>query len=699
MALAFLRFSGPDGEGRLQFDVELGRNRFYAYAVGDGEVDRSRGFAVMANRSYTSPLFGPIAEHPVGRTSMVVPREQFDREHQYLQLTSFRTRELIGPAISDIVRVPIGSTRGTDIPSIVFGMGTTMPTSVEYAAPRRASVAFAYREAPQFSEAQFLDALLPILQNVIPKVLPVVEKFLPAIGNLFGGGAAAGGGGGVGGGTTTAPPVPGVLQTLAQPDTLKLIQDLLAQIATLQGAGAAANKSGAKSLGMGGASRRSGAFATSLGAAPPINDKYSEAKIAPLLALAPMLMQALPALMPVLEKVLSPEMVKTVLDNLGPAKMIGAVTDSMKEIGKLGLDAEKESNAHLRALNPMAVHAPVDALLADMSLATSAGAPGQLDPSPMYRRVESVTVDFADVTPVMIHGRTRVCYRHGADLAFPLTVQTPREITDARVVVMVKDAVTRALVAEVRVAAASVTSGRLTVTPVLPAAKLSALVPNEDYLVCAYLLWRNKAKKVIGTSRSQLATIVGEFTFDRVEESTALLPLNDVDRYRDFWHKAWQDSFTGDRRRAELECKYYYALEPDRTANAAMQTVLKEGENRDRVLVARVKSGMIVSLASLNRLVPLIASAPALGEAELAALRSPDFVERFNQAARFKANFHARPGATVALWIYPVMKLQQIVLLQAATTSGTGHVTALSEHPVRFPMPALVHTIGARSTT
>ena len=664
MALAVVRFSGAEDEGGLRFDVELGRNRFYGYSIGDGEVDRTRGFPVLANRSFTSPLYGPIAEHPVGRTSMVVPAGQFDKEHRYLQLTSFRTGKLVGPAISEIVRVPVGTTRGTDFPALDFGMGAMMPTTA-YRAPQRATVAFTYREAPQYSEAQFFAALMPILQNILPKVLPVVEKLLPAVGGLFGGGAPAGGA-----------PAPGVLQTLAQPDTMKLIQQLLEQIATMQ-------KSGSKSLGMSG---------------PGMPARYAEAKVAPLVALAPMLMQALPALMPMLEKVLSPEMVKTVLDNLGPAKMIGAVTDSVKEIGKLGLDFDKQSNEHLRALNPMGVHGAVDGLLAGMSLQRSAGDPREVDPAPLYRRVESVTVNFADITPVMIHGRTRVCYRHGADLGFPLVVETTREITDARVVVMVKDAVTRKLIAQERVKLPSVTSGRLAVTPVVPASRLGALVPNEDYLVCAYLLWRNKAKKVIGTSRSQLATIVGEYTFDRVEESTTLLPLNDVEKFRDFWHKAWQGSFTKDLRRTELECKYYYALEPGRPANAAMETVLKEGESRDRVTVARLKSGMIVGLASLNRILPLIAPAPALGEAELAALHAPDFVQRFNQAARFKASFHARPGATAALWIYPEMKLQQVVLLKAARTSGAGHVEDLTEHPVRFPMPALVHTIGARTT-
>ncbi len=688
MALAFLRFAGTDGEGRLQYDVELGRNRFYGYAIGDDEVDRTRGFAVLANPSYTSPLFGPIADHPVGRTSLVIPPGQFDREHQYLQLTSFRTRRLVGPAISEIVRVPVGLLRGGgDLPSIDFGMGTTMLTSTAQSVRQRPIVAFAYSEAPRFSEAQFFASLLPILQNIIPKVLPVVQQLLPAVGQLFGGGGSRPAAGG-----PAASPAQGVLNALTQPDTVKLLQQLLEQIAAAKGGGAQQ-----ASLSMGAGARRN-VFAPGGGRRVALDERYSEAKFAQLAALAPMLLQALPALMPVLEKVLSPEMVKSVLENVGPAKMIGAVTDGIKEIGKIGLDIDKQSNEHLRALNPMGVHGAVDSLLAGMSLARSAGAPSERDPAPLYRRIEEVTVNFADISPVMIHGRTRVCYRHGADLGFPLTVETPREIVDARVVVMVKDAVTRRLIAEARLKVPSVTSGRLAVAAVIPAAQLSALVPNEDYLVCTYLLWRNKAKKVLGTSRSQLVTIVGEYTFDRVDESTTLLPLNDVDKFREFWHKPWQQSFTKDLRRAELECKYYYALEPDRSANAAMATVLKEGDSRDRVTVARLKSGMIVSLTALNRLVPLIAAAPALSESELAALRSPDFVARFNQAARFKASFHARPGGTAALWIYPAMKLQQVVLLKASRSNGNGHVEALAEHPVRFPMPALIHTIGARTT-
>ena len=112
MALAILTFDedagfdGPEG-GRAQFVAEIGTNRFFQWAVGDGNVTRTDGLNVLANRKHVSDVMGPIEEASRGRVSFSVPGELFDRENQHVQLMSYRTADRTGPAISDVVTVPV----------------------------------------------------------------------------------------------------------------------------------------------------------------------------------------------------------------------------------------------------------------------------------------------------------------------------------------------------------------------------------------------------------------------------------------------------------------------------------------------------------------------------------------------------------------------------------------------------------------
>jgi hypothetical protein len=493
-----------------------------------------------------------------------------------------------------------------------------------------------------------------------------VKDLLPVVGKLFGGGAA-------GGGTAVA------TQPAIQVDqVLGLLQQFLAQL------NAGKETAAGKSLALG-------------------RDRFSYAQNPAILAAAPMLQQ----LMPLLQQVLTPETVKAIVDSVSPAKVIGAIKDGLMEVGKLGLENNKELNRFIKDMAPSLDDPSLNRLLESMSvrrppngsgLTHAAGATGATK-EPQYRRIPTVTLDFTGVEPQLVGGRTRICYRHGTALAFPLSITTPRPIHDARLVLLVKKPETGEILQRQRVAVAEATGGALSPTVTFPADQIRALTPGDEYLVCAYLLWRNKAKQVLGTSRSQLITLVGRYSLDRVEDEGGLIPLNDTVKHRDYWHKIWQGSFTDDFRRAVFECKYYVVLEPGRTSHARMETRTKLDQPAERKTEGRLKAGFIASPEGLNQLIPQVSSYPALNEDELAALRSPEFVTRFHQAARFRANLHGRPGASAALWVYPEIKMQKVVLYEASKVSDAGQVQQFAEHVIHVPMPAVLHYIGARTTS
>jgi hypothetical protein len=672
MALAWLSYEGTDG-GQRRFRFDIGVNRYYGYAIGGKETLRSGGLKTLRDRHFESPMLGPLPETALGRGTLEIPDQAFDREHRYVQLMSYRTQERIGPAISEIVAVPAGGTApGTDdgggsLPELSFGQELIMDRQNMYVE----TVPFRFREA-RYSNAMFLGALA----NILPTVLPAVGSL---VGNLFGGRGAASPGNGGGGGAAGA-----LLQAIGKPETVQQIVDLIQQIAGASSGGANTGTATPTPTASGLVLANGYGFAYGR-RGPARGPLYSEAQV------APALLAALPALMPILQQVLNPQTIQAVLD--APAKHTGMIIDGVKDFAKLGIQSHEQDLKHLRELNPGVDDPALDALLASLSLGLS-----QVGSDLNYRRVGAVRLSFDGVQVQTLYGQTKIPYYAGRELTFPFSIETPRPIGKAMVQLLVKDPETLEILAEKRARVERVESGPSPVTPTLSLAQIQNLVPGQDYLICLALVWKGKAGKQFGSSIKQKITLVSDYVFDRVEEAGELIPLNDVARYREFWHKIWGGNFDGDLKRYEWDCKYYYALNVERTTNARIETQTRMQKIEDRRASGQLKTGMELSPDELNRLLPRLAPGEVpLSAEELQPLRTGDFVNRFNQAARYKAKLRGRAGDSAALWVYPEFKLQRVVLQKVDQVNAHGHVVSFLEHPVRFPLPALIHLIGART--
>ena len=242
MALAVLRFE-ESGNGVVRFHADIGHNWFYRYQIGDDEVRDGGGFAMLANPRYESEIVGPLRSSALGRTGIEIPLGLFGRHTRFVQVTSFRKPPDIGPAISDIVEVPVAIlplglpqdeegwhheqndpmprrrlrqiARKRDIRAMpqqlqrivrapinvhannganVYGTALTYTESrsvngTPYAAP------FTYREA-RYSDAMFLEAIGSLLSSALPVVKKVISGLGGAggianlLGGLFGGGSS-----------------------------------------------------------------------------------------------------------------------------------------------------------------------------------------------------------------------------------------------------------------------------------------------------------------------------------------------------------------------------------------------------------------------------------------------------------------------------------------------------------------------------
>lgn len=500
----------------------------------------------------------------------------------------------------------------------------------------RRPVAFAYAERAE--AAGFLDLLGGVAKQLLPVLAPI---FAPA--PAAAPGAAPG-----------SPPaaVPGPLPADAVAAIAKLLQSLLAKGQSLPDDAVAA----------------------------------AQALPGPLASA-----QALPAaLIPILQTVLTPETVKAVIES--PEKLTGTVLNGLKELGQLGIQNTKQELDFLKSIQPSLEDAGLDRLLQGLSLAPAdeAPSPGGLS----YRRVPWVVLRFAGARPVPVGGRARVVYARGRDAELPLAIQTPRTIPSAGLQLLVRDPSTLEVLAERRQKLVSVAAGPIAPAPRLPREVVDALPAGREVLVTATLVFAGRGGERLGTSRSQLVSTAGAYLFERMGGEGRAFPLDDVERHRDWWHKVWQASFSDEDRSFDLECKYYYALEPDRDRAARMETVLETERRGTWGRAGRLKTGLAVALPALNALAAELPGGRSLDDDELEALRDPAFVERFHRAARTRAQLRGKRGESVALWVYPTVRLEEVVLKRASQVGPTGQIEAFEDHPVPFPIPATAHVVG-----
>ncbi|MEO1395814.1 MAG: hypothetical protein AAFV90_23195 [Cyanobacteria bacterium J06634_5] len=784
MALAILTWQDTD-EDYAHFDIDIGiANRYYRYQIGDQSMRRENGLKRLAAPQATSSLMGPLPVESLGRESLKIPTDQLDRTHRYVQLFSFRTAQLEGPALSEIIQVPVSSLSPErmspeHIPALSLGLEEEMSYTIEPSAvahPPVDVVAFAYKEAPPVDTAMAI-AMAPgwlgKVGNLAKKATAVVtnpqaQNALKQAGNflanpnkqqmLMNAGTSLLSGLG---GQQAQPPlnteaieqllnylvqknesIEQLLSTMVQgngmgtglPQSAASLMPpprLANRVAPMQGRPATQLRSGQPAL----VTRapvnrtpvnrapvnrnvrpqvsRARSLSLSLSASVPsafaLDRGYTQQMAGPLAAL-PALVGAggtggMTALMPLLQQVLTPETAQMLLQTISPAKLIGAVTESITQIAKVNLESKKVDLGHLEKIMVEDETAEKNWLFAQ-SLATQslaarpfvtalAGSPEAID----YRRIGSVRLAFAEVTPLMLHGRSRILYHRDRDITFPLTLETPRAIHNARLQLLVKDPETLEILLEETYRVEDADSGALEVSPQLSREQLAGLEANEDYLVTVALVWKGRSRRTqrrtkLGTSMTQLITLMGDYCFDRIEGTAETISLKDVDRYRSYWHKVWQGDLSSKRRGLKLDCKYYYTLERDRTTLARMETLTRIQQTSTSRQQGQLKAGMMLNPDRLNALLDQVSDYPALEEEELAALLNTDNLSLFNALARTEVRFKGRRGSTVALWVYPEFKIQRILLKQAAEIDHNGHVTELTEHPVHFPMPAKAHFIG-----
>ena len=240
---------------------------------------------------------------------------------------------------------------------------------------------------------------------------------------------------------------------------------------------------------------------------------------------------------------------------------------------------------------------------------------------------------------------------------------------------------------------------------------LKKLPLNRDLKVELSMNWK-RGDLVEGTFKNHYIWMCEGYFFQRPGNNiTQHFALNDVSRFRNYWHKVWEGGpETHERWKIDFECKYYYLVNDQNTNIKKLETrkqIVSDSANdkstngsssKDyrRKISAKLKSGMEISLAAYNDLLRQNNLAP-LTEEQVVAFTGQDFGKEGATATRASVDFKGRKGETASLWTYPEGNIQSYVLGKATTVSPTGMVTAAQEEEVFFPKFSTVHFIGTKS--
>jgi hypothetical protein len=412
--------------------------------------------------------------------------------------------------------------------------------------------------------------------------------------------------------------------------------------------------------------------------------RYSYASIAPLLA-------ALPALAPVLQSVLTPQTVQSLISAADPTKLLQATFAGLMDAARIGQQATDKLHEHLRLLNPGLGDDILIPLLASMSATASYN-----DRQPGRRLSRLVRLELPDLVPVDVGGYPQVAFRYGEDVSLPLSITSPRAIPRARLQVCLKDAESHHRVAERTWTYDRLQPGRVPEPPVLPSALMHRLAPGHEYLVGLTLTWPGK-DGLMGATTSQLIRVVGEETFDSLDSGGAPVRLDDVERDRDWWHRVWAETIDQSSSRMSARLDYEFRLLPNATSNRRTRTAVDLDQVTDRRSEGTMSAGLGVALAELSQLAERL-SGEAFDEPTMKALSDPDFAAAFDRKASCKVSVHGGRGDRHAVWVWPEMKLHTAFLKTPADVSPeTGQVLSFETRGVQVPVSIPATTTMARA--
>ena len=739
MALAILELDSIGKDG-ARFRIDTGTNRYYQLKLGRG-VRRKGGIDWVDEVFFSTPIGSNTAGGSLldSRKNVSVPIKVFDRGNIYVQLFSFKNAVGKSPGFSDVLDLPAGSAALAAIP-VDFALPSSIPVemiTVPFNAPHSLpcrTCAEAYAQQASIEE---------LLGSIAKVAVPIVTGFLggaqggatPAVATAPGGASTAGAG-------VASPP------TAAQgEDLMRLLNIILGSIISAGG-----GMSQPQSLLTGQA--RDNRFAAMQSA------EYSQAFIAPALLafLGPLIdgvVKVLPGVigpiaqnapqflrefnqhLPMLinainqreiqaeaaDKKMATDMLADVnrttlieqfLRSQQPASASGQVGD-VAALGQLiQLLQQSAAIPATAAVAPAAVAAAPLAAPANVAAAQSLSQQPGSSPAPSNRAV----LTFSHEAPVMWNGTERLLFARdrGLQLKLRLHVTAPvpgSPLPKAILKLVFKDAADKSVLLEKSFKQKG-WAPNSEMSFAVGADEVAHLPVNRILKVFAELRWPRgaSARESAALGSTEIVLVNKYFVKQQGAAVSAERELKDMNRFRPFWNKVWEAPVvdeTGNRRERsrqvlwslDINARYSVLLSADRDANGVMETrLLKEKVDEDDIGArtnGRLKGGIELSIAELNKLLPLWDAAPMLERDKLEAFVTRPLAAGNAMEFVYNMKLRGKAGQRGMVWVVPTFKLFEFTLGGVGDIDEAGQVIGVSEEKVRFPLPVSARVIGLRS--
>ncbi|GAA3932852.1 hypothetical protein GO495_16740 [Chitinophaga oryziterrae] len=683
MALAILQWESADSHD-FRFKIDIGTNTFYRFKIGKSVIDRA-GIKWVDEISKETPFRQKTKLTFLGDSEEEVrlPKNYFDSENCYVQLLSAKDAQGTSPAVSKVIRIPMGLQR--------INTGRLNPLT------RASSITMSYTDFNPVRnishDVQYLahqSSIEDILGSLVKAVLPTAIGMLnPAAGNSSGGagaGAAASASGGA-----------------AHGDTSSLLTSLLGALIKAV-APNIPGLSGQQSI-----QEEHNRFQKP----QAINNQFSRPFVfgiddALLATLAgPIIKQGMELL---------PQLI-----NAANQHKLQTLQANNQLMTTLAGDVQRRLMLQQLMQNQPASAAPAidPAVLAQLIAQLQAAPPAA--PAPPVATAHSLSVNQNAYTLsnglILTFESLKLSSSNGKDvLLLQLTdrmlfkiklnvSQAPKKpLPKAIYTFYFKDPATKQLLFEKTFKKKDIQANTIIEFEFMKS-ELSNMPLHKNIEVFAEMRWRTaseKEYKAIGNT--PVVFVQNYFVQSQGEAVSGEKELSDMKVYRSFWNKIWQSPSLGKSRslwELKVDARYTVSLSADHTANGVTGTKLsmdeKDPDSIKDITSGRLKAGIELSITELNKLLDGWDGSAPLDDEKLSAIRNADFAASNTAETIYNIELKGRSYEQGMIWVVPVFRLFEITLGKVESLTPEGYVNQVSSTKVKFPLPVSVRILGIKS--
>jgi len=753
MALAFLQFRGKQN-GHYVFHADVGTAKYFRYVLGENKkrlrVGRNEFVEVISGQKRVSQLqsLNPAMQKiGNGAFPLKIPTTEIVDNARYIQLYSYPNRTVKVPTISNILRVYPVTGRGS---YKIGGVTLSSSLSSDYIKDTKmqetvvTNKAFNYKE-PQLSKVMFWNAIVKALPTIVKHAAPIIggllgpkndtsnsnettassdDKTTEVVNKVVEVLQAISGNSAETPETNEAPATAAAEQsnngeTVVQPtqsyqslsvngmsssysleaDTLLGLRPILEKILTPEAILAIGDEPQKLFLAIKDAVQKTESLNANTRKLLKSNLKdtegtYSEAKV------APALLAAMPALMPVIEKALDPKLIEAIGSQ--PVKLF-------KAIGDVVLKMDEQEIKHLEAINPGVDSADdIAKMLQGMSISYSKYQEDIIK----FKMIKNLNLQCVNTKTVLFKNKERVLYSKNQRIAIPFKITSgngplQKTLKKSVIQILVKDAETMDLVFRKNIKLVDVDISKDINEAFLTVEETKGIPCNKELKFEISYIWKSNKNENIGVFKSHYVHFIETYVFDRIGEQLGdTISFNDINLHRNYWHKIWEGGFSQSNRwHVEFDLKYYYLLNLDEKNIGRLETSknitednVESGQDhpKRRKVKAKLKSGTEIGFTALNNMLSLLKQ-PILEESMLKVLKKSNIEKSFQQVSRIRLEMKGREGDTGTLWSYPELSLYKLHMSQIGKVDSYGQVVSLNPVNKVIPRANFIHFLGTTS--